>query len=146
METQPLLSIAVQAEALRKHRRQTFWQVLFPVILASLLLVALAVLAMVTTSGAGNDLDTHWANVSLIWILLPTIFGSLIWLAILGGLIFGMVKLLGVLPNAFAIIQHALMRASQIVTNVSDKVSAPVIKTKGFWAGARRLKNRLTGR
>ncbi|HEY9088260.1 MAG TPA: hypothetical protein VIO36_08835 [Anaerolineaceae bacterium] len=146
METQPLLSTAVQAEAMRKHRRQSFWRILFPVILVSLIVIALVVLAMVTTAGAGNDLDTHWANISLIWVLLPTILGSLVWLAILGGLIFAMVKLLGALPNGFAIVQHALMRVSEVARDVSDKVSAPVIKTKGFWAGVHRLKDRLVGR
>ncbi len=146
MESQPLLSDALQAEALRAYRRQRFWRIYFPVILAGLVVIALSIFLMVTTAGGGNDQDTHWANISLIWLLIPTILGSLIWLVLLGGLIFAMVKVLQVLPPAAATVTHYLMRVSQIACDVSDKVSAPVIKVKGLYAGARRFKNRLAGR
>jgi hypothetical protein len=146
MDKQPLLSNAVQAEAVRVHRRQRFWRIWLPVILAGLLVIGVTVLVMVTTAGGGNDQDTHWANISLIWILIPTILGSLIWLALLAGLIFVMMKVLNATPTAAGVVQHYFMLASQLACTFSDKVSAPVIKTKSIFAGARRLKNRLVGR
>lgn len=146
MEPQPLLSTAIQAEALGNHRRQSFWRVTFPVILASLVVIALVVLAIVTTGGGGNVQDSHWANISLIWLLIPSIFGGIIILVVVGALIFVMVKLLNALPDWAATLQHYMIRVSQIARTISDKVSAPVIKTKSTYAAARRLKNRLIGR
>lgn len=131
---------------MRNHRRQKFWRITFPVILAGLIVVALTVLAIVTTAGGGNTQDSHWANISLIWLLIPSIFGGIIMLAVVGGLIFVMVKLVNAVPNAAATLQHYMIRVSQIARTVSDKVSAPVIKTKSTYAAARRMKNRLLGR
>lgn len=131
---------------MRNHRRQSFWRVTFPVILAGLVVIGLTVLAIVTTAGGGNDQDSHWANISLIWLLIPSIFGGIIMLAVVGVFIFVMVKLLNVTPTAAATVQHYMIRVSQIACTVSDKVSAPVIKTKSTYAAARRLKNRLLGR
>jgi hypothetical protein len=139
MNTERAFLTPSQLTAVRDHRRQTFWQILFPVILAGVILVAVTVFLVVTTRYSGSTLDTRWANISLIWLLLPSIAFSVILLALLGGLIFLMVKALNGLPKFGAKAQYYAVSASQIVRNFSDKVSSPVIGVKGAWAGLQDL-------
>jgi hypothetical protein len=116
---------------------------MLPLILGGLVLVALIVLLIITTGGSGVQTGTHWANISAIWLAIPMIMGSLILLALLGGLIFLFAKLLKVLPKYGFLAQYYGERGVQIACMISDRVASPVIKVKGVWAGFTAFKNRI---
>lgn len=144
MDTQRLLSSPTQSETIQDHRRQTFWQILFPVILASLVVVGLAVFLIITTgSPAGYDTGVKWAGISLIWLIIPTLLSCFIFLVILVGLIYLMAKALGAVPGLGAKGQYYAARMAEISQNLGNKVASPVIKTKGFFAGARRFRSEV---
>ena len=70
-------------ESYLKHRKQIVWQVILPVVVTSLLIVALIVLVNIATFNQGGDV-ARWAAISTIWIVIPIMFGLLIFLALLG--------------------------------------------------------------
>lgn len=146
MDTQHLLSSPKETPAFRGHRRQTFWQIQFPLILAGLIVIAVTVFLIVITAGHGNTVDTHWADISLIWLILPVLAGSLIPLALLGGLIFLMAKLLGALPKYGALGHYYAIRVTEIAKLIGDKVTAPVIAVKSRGAAVKSFFEQLRQR
>lgn len=143
METQDLLSTPAQTKAYQDHKRQKTWQILFPVIFLSLVMVAVIVLLIITTGASGNTQDTHWANISLIWMLLPTIVASLIFLALLGGLVYLMAKLLKVTPLYAAKGQYYARRASEIARTLGDKAVSPILSVNSMQARWRSFRQQI---
>ena len=121
--------------AYRKHRRQMFWQILFPVLLLTVVVIAVTVYLIVITANPASQVDTQWANISVIWLALPTILTCLIFMALTGGLVFLMAKLLGKMPGWMAVAQYYAARMAQMAESVGNKAAAPVIKTRGMLAG-----------
>ncbi len=66
----------------RAHRRQVAWQIILPVILAVLLVVAAAVLVSLAAANGTGDI-ARWAEISTIWLVIPFIFIGLVVLALL---------------------------------------------------------------
>jgi hypothetical protein len=91
MENQP----SVDRPTIRSHKRQFVWQILIPFLLMAGLIIAGAVL--VVTAGAPRT--GVWADISLIWLLAPALFLALAFLAIAVTIIYGMAKLLQVIPH-----------------------------------------------
>src|SRR5258708_33080371 len=70
-------------ESYKRHRKELVWQIILPMVLTSLLLVALIVLISIATFRDNGDVD-RWAAISTIWIVAPIMIGLLILLALLG--------------------------------------------------------------
>ena len=68
-------------ESYLKHRKQILWQIILPVALTSLLIVALIVLINIATFNQGGDV-ARWAAISTIWIVIPIMIGMLIFLRV----------------------------------------------------------------
>ena len=63
------------------HRREVFWQITLPLIIGILLMVAAIVAIILSATQPVTDLE-RWAGVSLIWMILPSLFFALIILVI----------------------------------------------------------------
>ncbi len=107
----------------RKHKRQLTWQILVPVIAAAVIIITAAVLA-VTLGSASNRVA---ADVSVMWLILPVIFLSLIFLALLVGLIYGTFKLYGIIPTFTGKIQGFLYSVEKVTHKVADGSAKPFI-------------------
>jgi len=86
-----------QHPSYRKHRSQVAWQILLPVILAGVLLVAAAVLVSLGTF-RGNGNVARWAAISTIWLTLPVMMGALILLVVLMALAYLLGRAAGFIP------------------------------------------------
>ncbi len=111
----------------RAHRKQFAWQILFPVIVSALLFIALIALISVATFRDHGDVG-RWAAISTIWIVIPIMLASLIFLLILIGLIYLMARLLGILPVYTGAAQDYVYRGASYVRRFTDAVVRPV-----FW-------------
>jgi hypothetical protein len=130
----------------RKHRRQTFWQVLLPVLLSVLVVLAgLVLLIMLANGGDPAGKLSVWADTSLIWVLLPMLGLGLMIILILGAVIYLLARLLKILPTYTAIVQHYFKVAEAWVKALADKVTHPVVKARGYQAGAGHLLKSLFG-
>ena len=120
-------------ESYLKHRKQVVRQVILPVVLTSLLIVALIVLINIATFNQGGDV-ARWAAVSTIWIVIPIMVGMLIFLAILVGLVYLMKKLLGVTPTYTGLAQDYVHIGASYVRRALDAIVEPVLKLNGILA------------
>ena len=120
-------------ESYLNHRKQMVWQVVLPVVLTSLLIVALIVLINIATFNQGGDV-ARWAAISTIWIVIPIMVGMLIFLAILVGLVYLMKKLLGVTPTYTGMAQDYVYIGASYVRRALDAIVEPVLKLNGVLA------------
>lgn len=118
----------------RRHRRQTFWQIIFPVVLAALGAVALIVLLSIGAA-RGSAPTGQWASISTIWLVIPLIFMGLLFSAFIAGMIFLLARLTHKLPTYTRLIHLYLQIASVKLTTAMDAVSRPQISLLSRWAG-----------
>ncbi len=120
-------------ESYLKHRKQVVWQVILPVVLTSLLIVALIVLVNVATFNQGGDV-ARWAAISTIWIVIPIMIGLVIVFAILAGLVYLMKKLLNVTPTYTGLAQDYVHIGAGYVRRAADAIVKPVLQLNGILA------------
>jgi hypothetical protein len=117
----------------RRHRKELTWQIIFPVVLSVVLCIALIVLINVATFRDNGDV-ARWAAVSTIWIAIPVIIGMLIVLALLGGLVYLMAKLLNVTPTYTGLAQDYVNKAVVYIKRALEAIVKPVIQLNGTLA------------
>ncbi len=120
----------------RAHRRQFVWQILLPVVLSALLLIALIVLICIAAFRGDGDVS-RWAAISTIWIVIPIILASLIFLLLLVGLVYLMARLLSILPVYTGAAQDYVYRGAGYVRRFTDAAVKPVFWIEGINANLR---------
>lgn len=123
------------------HRREVLWQIILPMVLVGVVLLAGVVALGLTGVGSAG----RWADISLMWLLLPVIVLSIVPLALLVGLIYGLTRALGALPGLAYQAQRALLRVERTTRRIADRAAAPVIGVesrtaswKAFWRTLRK--------
>jgi magnesium-transporting ATPase (P-type) len=117
----------------KRHRKQLVSQIILPVVLTSLLIVALIVLIWFATFRDGGDVG-RWAAISTIWIVIPIMLGLLIVTALLGGLVYLMQKLLNVTPTYTSLAQDYVYLAQGYIKRASEAIVKPVLQLNGILA------------
>ena len=120
------------------HRRQLWTQILIPILVVVLLLVALIVLISVATFRDGGEVE-RWAAISTIWIVIPILAAGLVVLLIFVGLVYGMAKLLALIPPYSGYAQKMVWRAEGYVRRWADASVKPVLALDGIVAAIKRL-------
>ena len=114
-----------------RYRKQRATQIILPVVISAVLMVALIVLISFVTFKSDGDVG-RWAAISTIWIIIPTLLAGLIFLAILIGLIYLMVRALSALPYYTGIAQDYVYKAKAYIIRGADMAVKPVIAIDGF--------------
>ena len=120
-------------ESYRRHRKQLTSQIILPMVLTGLLFIALVVLINIATFRDHGDV-ARWAAISTIWIVIPIMTASLIFLAVLIGLIYLLARLLGITriyTNKAQNFVHKLAIRVRLAANATVK---PVIFLDGIGA------------
>jgi hypothetical protein len=118
-----------------KIRRDVIWQMGLPLGLAVLAGIVLGVLVSLPGGAATRS---AWADVSLIFLIIPTVLAGLIVLALVLGLCFAAYYGLRELPYLFRIVQDYAAQASAVVKTGADKASGVVLSIRSFGAGVSR--------
>ena len=118
-------------------------QVVLPVVLSALALVGMVVWISIATFKQGGDVG-RWAAVSTIWVIIPTLLGGLVVLAILGGLIYGMARLLKALPYYTGIAQDYVALARGYIVRGADMAVKPIVALNGWLQTAKAFFERIT--
>jgi len=114
----------------QKHRREVFLQITLPVLVGiGLFIVAFILVIMSGRQGASQE-----ADVALIWLLILPIFMTLIGCVIVGALVYGIWKLIEVLPGNMYKLQNALVMVRNKVSSFSSYSTAPFIKAQSVSA------------
>jgi hypothetical protein len=116
----------VDSPTIRLHKRQVAWQILIPFLLVALMLLAAGVgLVWGETARA-----RVWADVSIIWIIVPLLLLTLVAIALLAALIVGMIKLLQIAPRYTLRAQQVVGQVSAGARKVADGATEPFIWIK----------------
>ena len=126
-----------------KHRDQVMRQIILPVVLSVLALVAMVVWISIATFKQGGDVG-RWAAISTIWIIIPMLLGGLIVLAILGGLIYGMARLLAALPTYTGLAQDYIFIARGYIIRGADMAIKPILAVNGWLESIKAFFERMT--
>jgi hypothetical protein len=120
------------------HKREVFWQIIFPIVIGALILLTLAIgswfVSYNTTSQA--------ANISVIWLFIPLLFFTLFFTFLLAGLAYGLIRLIGILPPYAAVVQNFFILVNLRVRHALDLAAEPVMKA----ASAQAMLSALLGR
>jgi hypothetical protein len=128
-------------ESYKRYRKQLISQIILPMVIAGLLLVALIVLIIFATFRENGDV-ARWAAISTIWIVIPIMIASLIFLLVLGGLVYLMKRLLNITPTYTGLAQDFVHKLAIRIRLAADALVKPVIFVDGLGASI----NRLLGR
>ena len=115
----PIDSPTVQA-----HKRQLAWQILVPFLAATAIILAVAVLVATGTT----DTNRPWADVSIVWMIAPMLLVALAFVTVLSFLIYGIARLLKVMPKYTAKAQFYVASAAAGARKLADGSTKPV-----FW-------------
>ena len=120
------------------HRREVFWQITFPFAIALLLILCMvAGLILVGVKGLGDI--SRWADIALIWLLIPVIILTLISFFAVTGFIYLITRLLGVLPGYARLGQDYVYLFQVRSKKIANQVIEPFLKLRSFKAGAEAL-------
>jgi len=128
-------------ESYRRHRRQRTSQIILPIVLGALLFLALVVLVNIATFRDNGDVG-RWAAISTIWIVVPVCIMGFVFLAVLGGLVYLMGRLLGVTPTYTGKAQDFVHKLAIRIRRAADMVVKPVFSVSGFGASLKALLGR----
>lgn len=134
----PNSNYPTQTEAFGRHRKQTWWAIVFPVLIAALIILGIAIL----TTLASSDTVIRYSDISLIFLILPAAAITFVVLVLFVGLIYLLVRLTGALPHYAAVAQRGLHQATSFLKSLSDKAASPVITVESVMAGLQSLFNR----
>lgn len=124
-------------ESYLKHRKQRTWQILVPVIASAVLCLLLVVL--VTAAAFGGADVAVWAQISEIWLAIPTMVIFLVIFVLLAGMVFLMAKLLSILPTYTFQAQDLAYRVKAAIRRAADAAAKPIITIDALGASINRI-------
>jgi hypothetical protein len=125
--------------AQQNHRKQVFWQITVPLIAVVVVILAVAVLAA-TGSVQSTSL---WANISLIWLLIPVMVFALILMVILAGLVYAVIWLVRILPGYSLQVQNFMVAITSQVEKLGNAIVEPILRVNAFLASLQALRRSL---
>jgi hypothetical protein len=125
-------------ESYLKYRRDRVWKIIVPVIASAVLCLGLVVLVNVATFHWGGDV-ARWAAISTMWIAIPIMLSMLVFLAIIGGLVYLMAKLLNILPTYTGKAQDLFYKIEGYARRFADSAAKPIIFIDSVGAGINRI-------
>ena len=123
------------------HKRDVFLQITLPTLIGLVVILALTV-AVIYAGASGNNNVSRWADISLVWLLLPSTFVSLLFILLLAGLTYGITKVLHILPFYFYKLQLLIRDIQTRIMTGTDIAVEPVLKINSFLARTQTLLRR----
>ena len=123
----------------RAHSRQKLWQITFPLLLGVILALVFAVLAGLAQSESAS----RWADISLIFLLIPVMVVLILFLAILAALVYLMIRVLRFVPPVALKVQNIFAQVEQRIRTGSDLAVEPILRVQSWLASLRALRREL---
>ncbi len=117
----------------KRHRQEVFRQITLPVVIGSLVLVLFSVLVVF---GSMEELS-RWADISLIWLIIPAFFFAFIFMVFFAGLTYLTVRAIISLPIFSFMALNQMRRLSSAVLKFSNMLTEPFLKYEGTKAAGK---------
>lgn len=140
MEFKPSMALPTRAES--RHRRQRFWQIWLPLILAVLVVLGVAVWTVVSAVTPGPSL-TKWSDISAVWLILPLCLAGILFLVLAGAFIYLNARIYRGLPGLDRKVQAVFYRIENGVKRAADQSVKPIFTVNGWSASWNTLLDRL---
>jgi len=124
------------AEKKKSPAGSFFWQIMFPTLIGTTLLLLVGIWVVLYTS-PGNV--SRFAEISTVLLVIPVLFSSLLIMLLMGALIILVVKIIQGLPSITGWILDKLARIENGVQTVSKYAVEPVVRPAALLAGFRRF-------
>src|SRR5262245_12483464 len=105
----------------RRHRRESFWQITFPVVVLALIFIGLTVALYVTRGPQGLSVA---ADYDAVIVILPMCFLGLLTVVLIGAIIFGVVWIQGKIPPYTNRAQRIAGMAYRYVDKAMDMITS----------------------
>ena len=122
-------------ESYLRHRKEVAWRIVLPVVLSLLVIIAVVALIVNVTFFQNAGDVSRWAAISTIWIVIPTMVGMLIFLALLIGMVYLLARLLNITPTYTGMAQDYVYKAVGYIKRAADAAVKPVLQIERFMAG-----------
>lgn len=120
----------------QRHKRQQFWQILAPIGVGILLLIAaMTMMILAATGGDPTGQISGWADVSMIWLILPVLMIAIVIALLLFALIFLLARTLKILPMYTGLVQQYAGLIEEKVKYFAHRLVGPVIRVKSTLTG-----------
>ena len=120
------------------HRRQVFFRIYLPVIIASLILVSMITL-LVLSLKTFPTLSQTWAHISVIMLVVPLILLFIVLMTVLSLAVFGMYKANKYLPSQLRRLRGLSTKININSQQLISKTASPFIRTRSFFSGGKAL-------
>jgi hypothetical protein len=113
----------VESPTVRAHKRQLTWQILVPFLVVTALIIVVAF--FIATGGSATNRAV--ADVSTIWLIAPMLIFALLFVAMLGLLIYAITRLMRVTPRYTGKVQDFFALLSARTRIIADGVAKPIV-------------------
>ena len=121
----------------RLHRRDLLWQIYLPIGLAVLAMLAATGFAIWAGVSGQAAVDSIWADISLIFLVMMAAAFAVLPLALLVAGIFGLWYALRYLPGYARVAQSYVAQAASYVRQAANRAAEPVIAAERATAAVR---------
>jgi heme/copper-type cytochrome/quinol oxidase subunit 2 len=122
----------------QRHRRELWTKILAPMLVTVALMIAVATLTGIATFRDNGDV-ARWAAISTIWVVIPIMGAGLLVLIIFIGSLYGMARLLALIPPYTGYAQKLVWRAEGFVKRATDAAVQPIVELGAILATIRRM-------
>jgi hypothetical protein len=141
MEKSPVVPPERNFEVHDQHRHETRQQIYLPLILGIVIILA-GVVAIIFYGLRADSTLRRWADVSVIWVIIPALFIGLIFMIVVIALLYAVTRLLGVLPGYGGLVQGYFQQVVEKIFQITDALVEPLLRLSSSWAVIKR-RNRL---
>jgi cell division protein FtsW (lipid II flippase) len=124
----------------QRHRREVLWQITVPVGIFALALLALAILVVVQASAGQASV---WADISLMWMIIPAFIITLILFVFLAACVYLVVLMIGVLPYYFLRAHEWLILVGGRMEDIQDRLIEPFLRIRSALASLQELDHQI---
>jgi hypothetical protein len=111
------------------------WQITLPLVLGVVVVLVLAVFA-----GLASEAEASlWADISVIFLLIPTMFVALLFLLLVAGFIYVLLRLLKVVPGYARVVQNFVYKVEHRARSGANLAAEPIYRYHSFIAAVRTL-------
>ena len=112
--------------SVRLHRKQLWSQILLPILLSAVLLIAIIVLTSIATFRENGEV-ARWAAISTIWLVIPIMVVVLMILVILLALIYLLARLISLIPPYSYQAQKFVYQIEGYIRRGTDMIFKPAL-------------------
>jgi cell division protein FtsW (lipid II flippase) len=124
----------------QRHRREVLWQISVPFGVCALILLILAILVVLQTT---VDQTSVWADISLMWMIIPAFIITLIFFVFLAASIYLVVRIIGILPYYFLRAYQWLVLVGGRMRQIEDRLLEPFLRIQSAVASLQELDHQM---